>query len=79
MIGEFGVPVSYGDRQRARGCARPSRSCRPTRQIKALLYYDANPAGQGPQGSYALNGDAAALAVFRAIARQPYFNPAGGR
>jgi glycosyltransferase involved in cell wall biosynthesis len=28
--------------------------------------------------SYALGGDAAALAVFRAIARQPYFNPAGG-
>ena len=25
-----------------------------------------------------MGGDAAALAVFRAIARQPYFNPAGG-
>ena len=46
------------------------------RQIKALLYFDANPAGQGPQGSYSLAGDAAALSAFRAIAAQPYFNPA---
>ena len=78
MIGEFGVPVSYGDQQRARWLRAAQKVVLANTQIKALLYYDSNPAGQGPKGSYALGGDAAALAVFRAIARQPYFNPAGG-
>ena len=79
MIGEFGVPVSYGAQQRARWLRAAQQVVLADRQIKALLYFDANPAGQGPEGSYSLGGDAAALAVFRAIARQPYFNPAGGR
>lgn len=79
MIGEFGVPVSYGAQQRAQWLRAAQQVVLADRQIKALLYFDANPAGQGPQGSYSLGGDAAALAVFRAIARQPYFNPAGGR
>jgi hypothetical protein len=78
MIGEFGVPVSYGDSQRARWLRAAQQVVLADRQIKALLYYDADPAGQGPSGSYSLGGDAA-LAVFRAMARQPYFNPAGGR
>jgi hypothetical protein len=78
MIGEFGVPVSYGDRQRARWLRAAQQVVTGDRQIKALLYYDADPAGQGPAGSYSLGGDAA-LAVFRSMARQPYFNPAGGR
>jgi hypothetical protein len=43
------------------------------------LYFDANPAGQGPQGSYSLTGDPAALSALSAIAAQPYFNPAGTR
>jgi hypothetical protein len=79
MIGEFGVPVSYGDQRRAQWLRAAQQVVLGDRQIKALLYFDANPAGQGPAGSYALGGDAAALSAFRAIARQPYFNPAGGR
>jgi hypothetical protein len=79
MIGEFGVPVSFGDRQRAQWLQAAQQVVTGDRQIKALLYFDANPAGQGAAGSYALGGDAAALSAFRAIARQPYFNPAGGR
>jgi Glycosyl hydrolase family 26 len=78
MIGEFGVPVSYGDSQRARWLRAAQQVVLADRQIKALLYYDADPAGQGPAGSYSLGGDAA-LAVFRSMARQAYFNPAGGR
>jgi hypothetical protein len=76
MIGEFGVPVSDGASQRAQWLRAAQRVVLADRQIKALLYFDANPAGQGPQGSYALTGDAAALSAFRAIAAQPYFNPA---
>lgn len=75
MIGEFGVPVSYGDTQRAQWLRAARQVVRADRQIKALLYFDANPAGQGPQGRYALDGDAAALSVFRSMAREPYFNP----
>ena len=75
MIGEFGVPVSYGDTQRAQWLRAAQQVVRADRQIKALLYFDANPAGQGPQGRYALDGDAAALSVFRSMAREPYFNP----
>ena len=78
MIGEFGVPVSYGDTRRAAWLRAARQVVLADTQIKALLYYDSNPAGQGPQGSYALTGDAAALAALRAIARQPYFNPGGG-
>lgn len=76
MIGEFGVPVSYGNQQRAQWLHAAQRVVTADRQIKALLYFDADPPGQGPEGSYSLGGDAAALAVFRAIARQPYFSPA---
>ena len=74
MIGEFGVPVSDGA-QRARWLRAAQRVVVADPQVKALLYFDANPAGQGPQGSYSLTGDPAALAAFRAIAAQPYFNP----
>jgi hypothetical protein len=78
MIGEFGVPVSYGDAQRA-GWLRAARQVvLASRQIKALLYFDADPAGQGPPGRYSLGGDAA-LDAFRAMARLAYFSPAGGR
>jgi beta-mannanase len=76
MIGEFGVPESDGASQRAQWLHAAQQVVMADRQIKALLYFDANPAGQGPQGSYSLAGDAAALSAFRAIAAQPYFNPA---
>jgi hypothetical protein len=78
MIGEFGVPESYGGQQRAQWLRAAQRVVLADRQIKALVYFDANPAGQGPEESYSLGGDAAALAAFRSIARQPYFNPAAG-
>jgi hypothetical protein len=79
MIGEFGVPESYGAAARAQWLSAAQQVVHADGQIKALLYFDANPAGQGPQGSYALNGDAAAMSAFRAIAEQPYFNPDGSR
>jgi hypothetical protein len=76
MIGEFGVPESYGAQQRAQWLRAAQQVVLADHQIKALLYFDANPAGQGPAGRYAL-GDAAALSAFRAIAEQGYFNPGG--
>jgi hypothetical protein len=77
MIGEFGVPESYGAQPRAQWLRAAQQAVLADRQIKAVVYFDANPAGQGPAGSYALAGDPAALAAFGSMARQPYFNPAG--
>ncbi len=79
MIGEFGVPESYGGQQRAGWLRTAQQAVLADRQIKALVYFDANPAGQGPEGSYSLGGDAVALSAFRSMAEQPYFNPARGR
>jgi hypothetical protein len=78
MIGEFGVPQSYGPLKRAHWLQAAQRVVLGDPQIKALVYFDANPAGLGPAERYSLNGDAAALRAFRSIARQPYFNPAAG-
>src|SRR6266851_476063 len=74
MIGEFGVPESYGGLQRAQWLRAAQQAVLADRQIKALLYFDANPAGQGPERSYSLGGDAAAWSAFRSMAEQPYFN-----
>ncbi len=60
MIGEFGVPESYGAPQRAQWLRAARRVVLADHQIKALLYFDADPPGQGPAGRYAL-GDTAAL------------------
>ena len=76
MIGEFGVPESYSAQQRAQWLRAAQQVVVADRQIKALLYFDANPAGQGPAGSYSLGADGAALSAFRSLAKQPYFNPA---
>jgi hypothetical protein len=77
MIGEFGVPESYGAQSRAQWLRAVQQVVLADRQIKALVYFDANPAGNGPQERYSLGGDGAALSAFRSIAEQPYFHPAG--
>src|SRR6266568_547933 len=79
MIGEFGVPGSYGAEQRARWLRAAQRVVMADRQIKALVYFDADPPGQGPRAfySFSLDGDGPVISAFRSIARQPYFNPTG--
>jgi hypothetical protein len=77
MIGEFGVPQSYSAPRRAQWLRAAQKVVLGDRQIKALLYFDADPAGRTLQGSYSLGDDGAALLAFRSIARLPYFNPAG--
>lgn len=75
MIGEFGVPRSYGPAKRAAWLSGVQRVSRNDPQIKALVYFDADPAGHGPQLSYSLPGGSAALAAMRSIAGSSYFNP----
>lgn len=75
MIGEFGVPVSYGE-QRASWLEQAARYVRATDQIKALVYYDGPYERADPRVDYWLQDDPAAMAAFAAIAREPYFSGA---
>jgi hypothetical protein len=72
MIGEFGVPGSYSPQRRAQWLRVAQQVVKADRQIKALVYFDASPAGRG---DFQLRGPA--LSEFRVIAQEPYFNPAG--
>jgi hypothetical protein len=74
MIGEYGVPETDTGQQRAQWLNAMQQVVRADQQIKAVLYFDADSPGQI---TYALRGGKA-LAAFRSIARQPYFNPSGG-
>lgn len=75
MIGEFGVPESYSAQQRAQWLRAVQQVVLADHQIKALVYFDADPAGPGSERSFSLDGGGAALAAFRSMARLPYFNP----
>jgi len=75
MIGEYGVPQSYGSAGRAAWLRDAMRTAQDDPQIKALVYFDADPTGHGPRLSYSLESDAAALREFRGIADSSYFNP----
>lgn len=79
IIGEFGVPVSYGPAERARWLQQAMQTVRSDHQIKAVVYFDADPAGHGPNLSYSLTYDHAALQAFRGLADSRYFSPAGRR
>lgn len=77
MIGEFGVPQSYSEQQRAQWLHAAQQVVLADSQIKALVYFDASPAGPGSERSFSLDAGSAALAAFRSMARLPYFNPPG--
>ena len=73
MIGEYGVPQSYGAQRRAQWLHSAEQTVRSHPQIKALLYFDSNMTGASPKTSFAL--DSGPLAAFRSIADNRYFNP----
>ncbi|HEY5985888.1 MAG TPA: hypothetical protein VIV12_05805 [Streptosporangiaceae bacterium] len=75
MIGEFGAPRSYGPQARARWLRAAAQVVRGNSQIKALVYFDGDPAGHFPSMQYHLDAGTAPLLAFRAIAAQRYFNP----
>jgi hypothetical protein len=75
MIGEFGAPRSYGPQGRARWLRAAARVVRADPQIKALVYFDGDPAGHFPTMQYHLDAGTAPLLAFRAIAAESYFNP----
>lgn len=75
MIGEYGVPMSYTPQQRAQWLSAMAQTVRSDPQVKALVYFDADPAGSVAADSFALANDTPALQAFRAIADSRYFNP----
>jgi beta-mannanase len=72
MIGEYGVPNTYGAQQRAQWLLNAASTVRDNPQVKALVYFDAN-----AKRAYSLGPGSPALEAFRRIAHFPYFNPAG--
>jgi len=70
MIGEYGVPQTYGSVQRARWLWGAAQTARNDPQIKALVYFDGN-----AKHAYALQPGSPALRAFRRIANDSYFNP----
>jgi Glycosyl hydrolase family 26 len=75
IIGEFGVPLSYGTQMRTQWLQAAGATVKAHPQIKALLYFDSNTDGTKPQTSFALSGSP--LGAFRKITDQHYFNPRG--
>jgi hypothetical protein len=75
MIGEYGVPQSYGEPLRAQWLRAAEQTVVRDRQIKALVYFDSNTTQTSPESSFGL--DAGPLAAFRGIADNRYFNPRG--
>ncbi len=76
MIGEFGVPASYGAR-RAEWFRRAAQTLQNP-QVKAVLYYDSDERAEEPRDDrrkFAVDGDASAVSALRELATLPYFNP----
>jgi hypothetical protein len=75
MIGEFGVPRSYGPRRAE--WLRAAAEAMQIPRIKAVLYFDSDMEGKGVNESlqFSLEGDPAALSAMRELATTPFFNP----
>jgi hypothetical protein len=77
VIGEYGAPDSWGSTARAGWLRAATATIKAHPQIRAACYYDSDPVRDRPVENYALEDDPAALDAFTAMARDPYFNPAG--
>lgn len=75
MIGEFGVPRSYGPQRRAAWLAAAAQTVRADPQVKAVVYFDGDPPGAIYSRQYGLNPGSAPMAAFRRLTGETYFNP----
>jgi len=73
VVGEYGVAVAWGGTARAQWLTEAAQAFQDNPQVKAVCYFDSDPAGNGPNRQYHLGGDAQALAAFTAMGGQPYF------
>ena len=75
IIGEFGVAKAWGSAGRAAWLTDAERTFKANRQIKAVVYFESDPAGNGPKQQFQLSGDKPAFSAFARLTRDPYFNP----
>jgi Glycosyl hydrolase family 26 len=75
VVGEFGVAKAWGSAGRAAWLADAERTFKANRQIKAVAYFESDPAGNGPSQQFQLTGDQPAFRAFARLTRDPYFNP----
>jgi hypothetical protein len=75
IIGEFGVARAWGSAGRAAWLQDAGRTFKANPQIKAVVYFESNPAGNGPTQQFRLAGDRPAFKAFTRLTRDPYFNP----
>jgi hypothetical protein len=73
IIGEYGVSVAWGGQARADWFAAAARALSANPLVKAVSYFDSDPAGNGPNKQYHLEGDPLAMAGFAALANDPAF------
>lgn len=69
IIGEYGVPQTYGLQARAEWLRAAARTVQNNPRIKAIVYFDGN-----AKHAYALTAHSAPLQAFRDIASESYFN-----
>jgi hypothetical protein len=73
VIGEFGVARAWGSAGRAAWLRDAARTFKANPQIKAVAYFESDPAGNGPTKQFQLAGDKAAFRAFHAMVQDPYF------
>jgi hypothetical protein len=79
MVGEFGVARSWGD-QRAPWLRDAAATFKAHPQIRAVMYFESDPLDNaGANQQFELADDPAAMAAFKALAGEPYFNTRASR
>jgi hypothetical protein len=74
MLGEIGVPESYSPSDRSDWIANAADFVKHTPAIKAVVYFDYNPAGHTANRDYRIAPGTAAATAFRALAADPWFH-----
>jgi len=79
MVGEFGVARAWSD-QRAAWLRDAGATFKAHPQIRAVMYFESDPTdNEGATQQFELSDDPAALAAFKSLAREPYFNTRASR
>jgi hypothetical protein len=74
IIGEFGVAKAWGSAGRTAWLADAERTVKANPQIKAIVYFESDPEGNGPKQQFRLGDDSGAFQQFARLTRDPYFN-----
>ena len=79
VVGEFGVGRAWGSAGRAAWLRDAERTFKANRQIKAVVYFESDPDGNGPKQQFRLSDDWPAFRAFAELTADPYFNQAAAR